>query len=75
MKRIYRQLSDETKEAISKATSGKQKSEAHKQHIAHAMRKYWSGIPNKPQTITMNDLIGARDNKESINPINNEKNM
>lgn len=42
MKRQYRELDQETKEKISRSTTGKSKSDLHKQHISLAMRKYWS---------------------------------
>jgi hypothetical protein len=49
-KRIYRELDAETKQKISKSTIGKSKSASHKEHISQAMKRYWAGIPNKPQT-------------------------
>lgn len=51
-KRQYRELSDITKQKISKSTIGKSKSASHKEHISQAMKKYWAGIPNKPKDIT-----------------------
>ena len=60
-KRIYRELSDQTKEKISKSSTGKSKSESHRAHLSQAMKKYWAGIPNKPQYTTMADLLGIDD--------------
>lgn len=60
-KRQYRELSDATKQKISKATTRKPKSESHKEHISQAMKRYWAGIPNKPQHTTMADLLGIND--------------
>ena len=60
-KRIYRELDAETRQKISRATIGKAKSAAHKQHISQAMKRYWAGIPNKPQQTTMADLLGIDD--------------
>ena len=60
-KRIYRELDAETKQKISKATTRKPKSESHKEHISQAMKRYWAGIPNKPQHTTMADLLGIDD--------------
>lgn len=57
-KRQYRELSDITKQKISKATIGKSKSASHKEHISRSMKRYWSSIPHKPQQVTMDDLIG-----------------
>mgnify|MGYP003471703870 FL=1 len=48
-KRIYRELDADTKQKISRATIGKAKSAAHKQHISQSMKRYWSSIPHKPQ--------------------------
>jgi hypothetical protein len=60
-KRIYRELDADTKQKISRATIGKAKSAAHKQHISQSMKRYWSSIPHKPQQTTMNDLLGIDD--------------
>lgn len=48
-KRQYRELPQETKERISSATKGKQKTATHRQHIADSMREYWKGVPHRPQ--------------------------
>lgn len=63
-KRIYRELSDETKAKISNSSKGKPKSTSHKIHISQAMCDYWKTIPHKPKEehTTMNDLIGAKNN-------------
>ena len=60
-KRQYRELSDATKQKISKATTRKPKSESHKEHISQAMKRYWAGIPSKYQHSTMDDLLGIDD--------------
>lgn len=57
-KRIYRELDADTKQKISRATVGKAKSAAHKQHISQSMKRYWESIPHKPKEVTMDDLIG-----------------
>lgn len=57
-KRIYRELDADTKQKISRATVGKAKSAAHKQHISQSMKRYWSSIPHKPSQTNMDDLIG-----------------
>lgn len=57
-KRIYRELDTETKQKISKANTGKRKSESHKQHLSQSMKRYWQGVPHKPKQTTMDDLIG-----------------
>lgn len=46
-KRMYRELSDETKKKISLALRGRCKSTAHIQAISDAMKKYWETIPKK----------------------------
>ncbi len=60
-KRQYRELSDETKEKISLSTTGVHKSATHRAHISQAMKDYWRGVPNRPNSgITMSDLIGGK---------------
>lgn len=47
-KRMYRELSGETKSKISNSSKGRPKSTSHKIHISQAMADYWKTIPNKP---------------------------
>ena len=47
MKRTNRKLSDKTKQKISAALRGKNKSIQHKEAIAKGMEKYWSTIPDQ----------------------------
>ena len=47
-KRQYRELSDETKEKISKSNRNKPKSEEHKLRISQGMEKYWQTVPHRP---------------------------
>lgn len=47
-KRQYRELSNETKLKISQSLKYHNKSEAHKQAIAKAMKLYWE-TPHKPK--------------------------
>lgn len=58
MKRQFRELDQETKDKISRSTTGKSKTDQHKQHISQAMRKYWSQIPHKPTDLSMDDFLG-----------------
>ena len=55
-KRQYRNLNDEVKQKISTSTKGRAKSYDHKQHISQGMKKYWSSVPNKPQSHENNDV-------------------
>lgn len=48
-KRQYRELNNETKLKISQSLKYHNKSEAHKQAIAKAMKLYWETIPHKPK--------------------------
>ena len=48
-KRQYRELSNETKLKISQSLKYRNKSEAHKQAIAKAMKLYWETIPHNPK--------------------------
>ena len=65
MKRIYRELNDDTKQRISQSLKGRGLSDSHKQAISDGMRAYWSTIPNKPNN----------ENNESKNLFNDEKSM
>ena len=64
MKRIYRELNDDTKQRISQALKGRGLTDNHKQAISDGMRAYWATIPNKPN-----------ENNESKNLFNDEKSM
>ena len=55
-KRQYRQLSDETKQKISQSTANRPKSADHREHISQAMKKYWQGVLDKPDTNTATGL-------------------
>lgn len=48
-KRQYRELNNETKLKISQSLKYRNKSEAHKQAIAKAMKLYWETISHKPK--------------------------
>lgn len=48
-KRQYRELSDATKQKISRKLKNQSKSEAHRQAISESMIMYWKEIPNKPK--------------------------
>lgn len=61
-KRQYRQLSDETKAKISNANKNKPKSEIQKQRIRQAMIQYWKTVPNKPNSLSMDDYLKRNDN-------------
>lgn len=60
-KRLYRQLSDETKNKISTSAKNKPKSEIHKRRIQQSMLRYWSTIENKPKSLSMNDYLNKND--------------
>ena len=50
MKRTYRNdMSNQQKQAISQANTGKKHSEEHKRRIARALEKYWASLPVKPE--------------------------
>ena len=63
MKRLYRNLEDDTKKRISQSLKGRSFSDSHKQAISDAMRQYWATIPYRPS-----------DNNESNNQ-NDEASM
>lgn len=58
-KRQFRELSDEHREKISQASSGRPKSATHRQHISQAMKEYWKDVPHRPQgDLTMDEFLG-----------------
>lgn len=57
-KRIYRELDAATKEKISHSTKGKAKTMSHRQHLSQSLKRYWEGIPHRPEHTTMDDLLG-----------------
>ena len=57
-KRKYRELDDEVKEKISQSTKGKAKTMAHRQQLSQSLKRYWEGIPHRPEHTTMDDLLG-----------------
>lgn len=57
-KRIYRELDDEVKEKISQSTKGKTKTMRHRQNLSRSLKRYWEGIPHRPEHTTMDDLLG-----------------
>ena len=61
-KRQYRQLSDETKSKISSSNKNKPKTEIQKQRIRQAMIQYWKTVPNKPNSLSMDDYLKRNDN-------------
>ena len=63
MKRVYRNLEDDTKKRIAQSLRGRTFSDSHKQAISDAMRQYWATIPYRPN-----------ENNESNNQ-NNETSM
>ena len=48
MKRVYRNLEDDTKKRIAQSLRGRTFSDSHKQAISDAMRQYWATIPYRP---------------------------
>lgn len=58
MKRLFRELSDETKQKISNSSKGKTKSYSHKQHISQSMKDYWSRIPSRQDTTCQGEEKG-----------------
>ena len=64
-KRQYRQLSDETKNKISTSAKNKPKSEEHKRRIQQSMLRYWQTVPNKPDSLTMDDYLNPNNNDDN----------
>ena len=63
MKRLYRNLEDDTKKRIAQSLRGRTFSDSHRQAISDAMKAYWSNIPYRDE-----------ENNESNNQ-NNEASM
>lgn len=63
MKRLYRNLKDDTKKRIGQSLRGRSFSDSHRQAISDAMKAYWSTIPYRDE-----------ENNESNNQ-NNETSM
>lgn len=49
MRRLYRNLRDDTKMRISQSLKGRSFSDSHKQAISNAMKAYWSTIPYRDE--------------------------
>lgn len=64
-KRQYRQLSDATKNKISTSAKNKPKSVVHKQHIQQSMLNYWRTVPNKPESLSMDDYLHPNNNDDN----------
>jgi len=64
MKRLYRNLRNDTKMRISQKLRGRSFSDSHKQAISDAMKAYWATIPYRPT-----------ENNESEEPLTDEEGM
>lgn len=63
-KRQFRELSDETKDKISKSSKGKRKSFFHRQHISQALTDYWKSVPSRGEHLTMQGYLHGEENNE-----------
>lgn len=63
MKRLYRNLEDDTKKRIAQSLRGRTFSDSHKQAISDAMRQYWATIPYRPSE---NNESKNQDNETSM---------
>ena len=63
--RHYRQLSDETKNKIRTSAKNKPKSEEHKRRIQQSMLRYWQTVPNKPDSLSMDDYLNSNNNDDN----------
>ena len=64
MKRLYRDLRNDTKMRISQKLRGRSFSDSHKLAISDAMKAYWATIPYRPT-----------ENNESEEPLTDEEGM
>lgn len=63
-KRKYRELSDETRERISKSNKGKKKGVMHRQKLSQSLKKYWQGVPSRAENLAMDEYFGLDKNNE-----------
>lgn len=63
MKRLFRNLRDDTKMRISQRLKGRSLSDTHKQAISDAMKEYWATIPYRP---TENNESNNQNNETSM---------
>ena len=63
MKRLYRNLEDDTKKRIAQSLRGRTFSDSHKLAISDAMRQYWATIPYRPNE---NNENNNQDNETSM---------
>lgn len=55
MKRLYREMTDTQKKAISEALKGRIFTDSHKQAISKALKEYWDKIPYKNESEVSNE--------------------
>lgn len=65
MKRVFREISDDTKRKISISSKGKPKSYNHKLHISQSMRNYWAQIPSRENTGEVTTYQGDENGKNN----------
>ena len=63
-KRQFRELSDETKDKISKSSKGKRKSFSHRQHLSQALTDYWKSVPSRGEHLIMQEYLHGEENNE-----------
>ena len=63
-KRKYRELRDDVKEKIRKATTGKSKTISHRQHLSKSLKKYWQSVPSRDEHLTMQEYLTGEKNNE-----------
>lgn len=68
-KRQFRELDDSTKQKISKASKGKTKSMSHREHLSHALKKYWDSVPSRSKDLSMQEYLQG-ENNSSVKPSN-----
>lgn len=64
MKRLIRNLPNETKQKIGNALRGRSLSDSHKEAISHSMKEYWSTVPYSSET--ENKMSNLLNNEESM---------
>ena len=66
MERLYRNMSDQQKQAISNSLKGRSFSPTHCANLSAALRRYWAGLSYAPSgTTETNSQTRMRDEEQS----------
>ena len=64
-KRKYRELSDATKEKISKSLTGKKRDYTTRQKLSNSLKNYWKSVPSRDdEHIAMQEYLTGEKNND-----------